>query len=539
MESNYSSKSINHLGLVSGICRELKIVETIDSLLPAESTDKIVSSGQAVLAMILNGLGFVNQAMYLSPKFFADKPVDCLIGKGLKAEHFNDDCLGRCLDSIHEYGSSKLYSLIVSKAVNLLDIDCKVGHMDMTSLSVYGAYEHQSNQAIQVVQGYSKDHRPDLNQVSLLLITSYQSRIPILMKALDGNQEEGQAYKDIVKTHISELNQQTGFEFLVFDSKGYNQKNLTELLSNKLLKWLGRVPNTISEVQYLYSQIKLSEMTALDDNYSCYPLCSIYGGVKQRWLVIHSAQLAKSKQATILKQVDKEFAQQNKALKKLMKKRFACEADAQAALQDFKATLKLIEVEDQPEILKKRKYLKPGKPTAQTPFKMEYSIQAQLQVNEKRKQQRLQKAGFFVMASNELDQEKLTNKQFLEIYKGQDGCEKGFRFLKNPEVVSTSLSLKKNERIEALLMVMTLCLFVYACLEHKIRKLLKNRPGKAFFRDQKGKLTKKPTARWVFHCFLGIHLLTVNKEQQIVLNLNQIHKKLLDLLGKSYWIYYS
>jgi len=205
MELSYSSKSINHLGLLAGICHELEIVETIDSLLPSESVDKIVSSGQSVLAMILNGLGFVNQAMYLSPKFFEDKPVGRLIGEGIQASHLNDDCLGRCLDSIHEYGSSKLYSLVVSKAIKILDLDCSIGNMDMTNLSVYGNYSNQSDQAVQVVQGYSKDHRPDLNQVSLLLITSYQSRIPILMKALDGNQEEGQAYKEIVKNHIEEL----------------------------------------------------------------------------------------------------------------------------------------------------------------------------------------------------------------------------------------------------------------------------------------------------------------------------------------------
>jgi len=265
-------------------------------------------------------------------------------------------------------------------------------------------------------------------------------------------------------------------------------------------------------------------MTVLDENYSYYPLCSTYGGVKQRWLVIHSAQLAKTKRATVLRQADKELEQQNKALKKLMKKHFSCEGDALQAVEDFKATLKLTELNPQPEIIKKRKYLKPGKPS--------------LIINQQRKKERLEKAGFFVMASNELDQQALSDKEFLEIYKGQDGCEKGFRFLKNPEVVSSSLSLKKNERIEALLMVMTLCLFVYACLEHKIRKLLKNRPGEAFFKDQKGKRTRKPTARWVFHCFLGIHLLNVNQEQKIVLNLNQIHKELLDLLGDSYWTYY-
>ena len=168
---------------------------------------------------------------------------------------------------------------------------------------------------------------------------------------------------------------------------------------------------------------------------------------------------------------------------------------------------------------------------------MEYSIETSLEINEENKQKRLKKAGLFVLATNELDSQALPDQDFLKIYRGQDGCEKGFRFLKDPNVVGSSLFLEKNERIEALLMVMTLCLFVYACLEHKIRTALAKEED--FFPDQKGKATKNPTARWVFHCFKGIHLLVIDETQKLILNINETHRKLLDILGRKYWIYYS
>lgn len=41
--------------------------------------------------------------------------------------------------------------------------------------------------------------------------------------------------------------------------------------------------------------------------------------------------------------------------------------------------------------------------------------------------------------------------------------------------LANTLYLKKVERIMALLMVMTVCLWVYAALEHRIRKTLKQR----------------------------------------------------------------
>jgi transposase len=52
--------------------------------------------------------------------------------------------------------------------------------------------------------------------------------------------------------------------------------------------------------------------------------------------------------------------------------------------------------------------------------------------------------------------------------------ERGFRFIKSPEFLADSLYLKKPERIEALLFIMTLCLMVYASLEMKIRTSLKD-----------------------------------------------------------------
>lgn len=96
----YHSRVIHHLGLVSGMIDELGLVERIDALIPKKE-QQIVSYGQAVKAMILNGLGFTQRVLYLTPHFFRDKPVEHLIGEGITAAQLNDDLLGRTLDAIH------------------------------------------------------------------------------------------------------------------------------------------------------------------------------------------------------------------------------------------------------------------------------------------------------------------------------------------------------------------------------------------------------------------------------------------------------
>jgi transposase len=65
--------TLDHLGLVAAICQDLKIAQRIDNRLPCDSQKK-VSSGRAVVAMILNGLGFTNRRLYLTHQFLSLRP---------------------------------------------------------------------------------------------------------------------------------------------------------------------------------------------------------------------------------------------------------------------------------------------------------------------------------------------------------------------------------------------------------------------------------------------------------------------------------
>ena len=94
-------KNIGHLGIVAGMCEELEIVEMIDKLVLKES-DRIVSHGEAVKAMILNSLGF-SMPLYMTPDFFKDKPTEVLVGEGITPKHLNDVTLGRTLDKLYEF----------------------------------------------------------------------------------------------------------------------------------------------------------------------------------------------------------------------------------------------------------------------------------------------------------------------------------------------------------------------------------------------------------------------------------------------------
>ena len=129
----------------------------------------------------------------------------------------------------------------------------------------------------------------------------------------------------------------------------------------------------------------------------------------------------------------------------------------------------------------------------------------------------------------------LSADEILTEYKAQQGTEQGFRFLKDPLFFTSSVFLKSPERIMALAMIMGLCLLVYNLAQRKLRQALK--AANETIPNQLGKLIDNPTLRWVFQCFMAIHLVIINGQQQMV-NLKESHRKILRLLGSASQAYY-
>lgn len=110
--------------------------------------------------------------------------------------------------------------------------------------------------------------------------------------------------------------------------------------------------------------------------------------------------------------------------------------------------------------------------------------------------------------------------------------ERGFRFLKDPLFLASSVFVKKTERIMALSLIMVLCLLIYRLAEFRLRSRLTE--TEQTIPDQVNKPTARPTMRWVFQCFEGVellHLSTATSSRTLVLRLQPVHQLILSLLG--------
>jgi len=156
--------------------------------------------------------------------------VERLLGKGIKAEHINDDALGRCLDQLYETGVSDLYQRLSVSVVKHLNLPCEALNLDSTSFHLNGEYfQDMDSTAIHITRGYSRDHRPELNQVILNLITENKAGIPVYMQAASSNTNDNEGFKKIVKHHLSSMKAAQNSRYFIGDAALYVAETIQSL----------------------------------------------------------------------------------------------------------------------------------------------------------------------------------------------------------------------------------------------------------------------------------------------------------------------
>jgi transposase len=456
-ETTYVTQRLDHLGIVAGICQEIELAGQIDRMIGP--TDRQVSVGEAVQAMVLNALGFVSRPLYLTPEFFTNKPLDRLLRPGLTAEMLNDDSLGRALDILYEAGPTEVFAQVASHALRLWGIRHRFVHLDTTSLSVEGEYQGPEEPGVvHITHGYSRDGRPDLKQVVVALLTSYRSALPLWIQALDGNASDTHTFPQVVEAYIAQL-QEGEMPYLVADSALYSEDNLQRLAG---VRWLTRVPERIGRAQALIEEITAQEMRpAGQEGYRYLELCTTYGGVRQRWLIVWSEQAERRERATLQKRVSQEREEAEQAWKSLVRHEFPSREAAEEAVG--RLTGKWVYHQAEVRYRPVTHYSQRGRPSpGAVPQRMGWRLEGEVVERSEAIAQAERGLGKFILATNELNEERLPAEEMLLAYKGQGvGPERGFRFLKDPWFFADSLFLKSPKRMMALVMVMGLALLVY------------------------------------------------------------------------------
>jgi transposase len=527
-----STLSLDHLGLVAGIFDDLGISDVIDEAMPKTRDCKLQHSA-IIKGLVINGLGFTERRLYIFPTYFKDLALEKLFGPGIVSEDFNEDTVGRTLDRINRFGSTRLFNLIAMNCMQRLAFGTHLLHVDTTSFSVHGQYEGDDCQnAIEITLGHPKDGRWDLKQFVLSMVTN-QCGIPLFVQAHSGNKSDKKTIIETIEKLKSNLNFSDKIYF-VADSAFYSSENIGRLSDSTL--WITRVPSTVGEAKDFLNR-DLEMKSCSDDRYSIFETPVNYGGIDQNWVVVDSREMHARKAKTFDRQIKKELTLARKSLKKLGNVVFACEADARKAADRWTSEnphflLRNVII----SMISRRNGSKRGRPKKGESLDIGYRVEAEVEQNEQIIASKRARLGRFVLASNDRT---INGELILRYYKGQNAVEKGFRFLKDKSFRVAEVYLKKKERIEALSMIMVLSLLIYSIAEWMLRKRLKE-AGETVL-NQLGKPTERPTLKWVFQKFRNINEAVIELKDSVhreIININEEQRKIIKLFGPGCEKYY-
>lgn len=543
---SYVNERLDHLGIVAGVCQEIGLASWLDEQDP--SRRQVVSVGTATTAMILNGLGFSNRQLYLVPQYFANKPVEHLLGRGITADMLNDDCLGRTLDWLYAHDPTRLFAGIARRARQVFGVSTAQVHVDTTSFSVSGEYAAKQAMAaeapgtateaeadaalIAITYGYSRDHREDLKQWMLALATTHDGDIPLFLQPLDGNSSDKVSLLAVVQALGEQLRAtDEAPSVYVADNGIYSETNMRQLNQAKI-KWISRVSETSTQAKERLARSSQSWQTTEDGSMHFDSQIMDLPQGQERWVIVRTSTSEQRAHATLQRQVKRAQAEWEKTCWHLGNQRFACEADARAALQrEQKGKPGWLDV--QSEVVAHAHHEGRGRPRKDaSPRDVDWQIRASVTINQEMVEQEALRKACWIVGTNMLSAAELADQALVATYKEQGGVERGFRFLKDPLFLASSVFVKKPERIMALSLIMVLCLLIYRLAEFRLRtrlaKTVQTIP------DQVNKPTARPTMRWVFQCFEGIELLHIHTSfasRTLVLRLQPVHLLILSLLG--------
>ena len=216
-------KRLGSLPVIADFSRRLDIAGIIDRACPMRDL-ALVSHGQVIEALIANRLTHP-QAMVGVADWARDWAVEEVYG--LPADALNDDRLGRALDAVaprveHIIGS------IGARAIDAFGIDVTRLHWDMTSISLYGAYDSVDADHPAPAYGHPKDRRTDLKQIQAGIGVAADGGIPVFHRAYDGGAGEVAQVVDTMNA-LKAMAGPRSF-LLVGDSKLISYTNVTAMV---------------------------------------------------------------------------------------------------------------------------------------------------------------------------------------------------------------------------------------------------------------------------------------------------------------------
>ncbi len=537
-------KSVNAYPLIKHYIGQLELMSTFKAHIPKGQS--FVDPAEALCIMITNIL-FASKPLYQVEEWLADY-ADYHGEEPAAADLFNDDRLARSLDKLFAAPRQEMLTEISLKAIQTYELETNCIHNDSTTVTFTGEYRNQSQDTVQMIPGYNKDHRPDLKQIVFGLNITEDGHVPIDHQIFDGNRTDD-------TTHIDNWERLRDFlhkeDFIyIADSKLSTKKNLTAI-DGWGGKFISILPRTRKEVTEFYEKLRKSypdlELAYQKESsrkkgeftvYRIYDNTQTREGFRLIW--VHSSAKEKQDAGRRQSKIERTQKELSELASKLNTYRLKTKEQIQSALDStLKKNARFFTIDLREIKTTQKVQIGRGRPSANTKYReiVHLTYDLDFERNQKEIIADSTKDGFFPLVTN-LD---LEAKEVLKTYKNQPYLEKRFNTLKSVTEVAP-IYLKTPKRIEAMLFLYFIALMIISLMERNIRKAMNEQSIESLKIRPNRMKTTRPTWNNIRYYFRNILLIVVTHQGEIdftTKGLNKTHALVSRLLGVPTGIWYD
>lgn len=547
------SKQVDVIPMINHYIEEMGLHEIFDRYIP-NTHNADIKPAQVFCIMISNIL-VASKPLYKMEEFFIDY-MDGQTEAPEIATKYNDDRCARDIDRLYQADRGSMLTEMASSAMQVYNLETETIHNDSTSITFAGAYDEQSEEAIQLEYGHNKDHRPDHKQIVFGLNITEDGHVPISYELYDGSTAD-------IMTHQPNwdgLRDFLGKEDFIYvaDCKLSSRDNLNHINEHGGT-FVTLVPKNVKEIKQFIAQIKEGESIewapgyrvpastkkGKDTLYQTYDKEISVDGYRIIW--VHSSSKEIQDQKTRERRLNKAEEQLQELSGKLNQYYLKTHEQIEKSVKKIIACLSdQLTVEIKEETTTERIQIGRGRAGKNTQYKDAINITYSLEWsrNQTMIEQESRADGLFPLITNSSE---LSATDVLKTYKQQPFLEKRFQTSKSILEVAP-VFVKKNERIEATVFLYFIALMIVSLIERNIRKQMKEKNIESLPILPTGLKTKSPTWNNIRYFFRSIYLgMIVDGDKVIseqVKGVTKLHKEVLGLLKipisryeklKDYW----
>jgi transposase len=479
-------------------------------------------------------------------------------GQRVRGQEWSDDRLGIVLDKLADAEKWKAFETDLNRRTfRVYDLKPQRVRVDSTTASGYWTVTEDGLFQF----GHSKDHRPDLPQLKVMLSALDPMGMPVATQVVSGECADDKLYIPAIQQVSASLDEHgllyvgdckmaaLATRAFIESSQDYylcplSEKQMpVETLKTYLQPvWSGK--QTLTPIQKENAEGRL-EKIAEGYEKNIILNAEVSGKIitwTERHLIVRSFQHARTSEEALrtrLAKVQAELLELNehKQGKKLIEDAVSMQAAAENILQQHRvAGLLKLNIAEQSAERHIRAY---GERPDRT--KIERTVTLQTEINEQAVQEAVHWFGWRVYATNQA-QEVLPLQKAILAYREEYLVERGFGRLKGKPLSLSPMYLQSDERATGLVRLLSIGLRILTLIEHRARQQLADRKEKlpGLYAGNPKRATDRPTAEAMLQAFKGVYLSIVTLGEQVLYHvtpLSVVQGKILSLLDFSVDIY--